>query len=449
MVAKRFLEAIPLLQSSSPSKVAESLMSLNELVQTFPEGLINMDVSSPLCPLKIVLFSHVFPHNLLDSMIGILPKHESFSLRSDCWLPLDDWFQQQRRTSLDNARSMRAIRAIVENVEEFILRRSEFTKAEATKVLAMLFRSTNAAERVHIDADVIQEDGSVEEILGPAKKILERIGGGSHITGFSIAYNGIALGPTMSIQNLLFQMANLTRLDVYVSEPWKSTKELCKSLCDLLKQGRLQRLEVIGATTEAGLFLPLLDAADRSETLTELRLQDLKNQAEVEIYHDKMLRILDHNTHLKAALICEDNLTTNNIFEDGDESMTKQTNKQCFLDRTKGNNKQRVIDYHTLLNVCGRGRAKAEGTQLKNFVRMISAEKIWERIHFLDFTVLARWDLVTILQYGLLRQQPATWLVNERKPSTIKNSSRATRARNVQGTRKRKATGHPVESSLA
>ncbi|CAB9504454.1 expressed unknown protein [Seminavis robusta] len=380
LVAKRFLDAIPLLQSSREI-AAEAVVNLTDLVHTFPEGLVNSDGNYAFCALSIVLLSTVFPQNLLDSIIRNMPKEDrAFDLRSNKDLPTDATFCQQMKTTLDDDRSMRAIGRILEKLGCFFMCRTELSRSEFTKLLAMLFRANNITTKVHIIAGAIQEaasNGSVEEILGPLRKALE--------------------------------------------------------------ERESEALQVDCGTAEAGLLLPLLDAANHSDTLTELRLQNLENQAEVEIYQDKMLELLGLNTQLEVALICVD-LTLPLFFANKKQAMEDHINEESFLNGEEVNSKQRLVDYKTLLNTCGRGNAGAEGTRLGHLVDLISPETIWKKLDHLNFPGGSKQELITILQHGLLCEQPVVWSSKEAQPAANSGQSRQKHPRERRDSRKRKAT---------
>ncbi|CAB9527956.1 expressed unknown protein [Seminavis robusta] len=333
---------------------------------------------------------------------------------------------------------MKAIGVLLENVDHFHIDRPEMTNDEITRLLTMLCRSTNSTDRVSFGPKFLQKianTGSLEEIVAPANQELEDAGRKSPIEEVYLEYNST---PDFGIHALLLQMKSLTRLDIKVSQPFKATKEMCESLCVLLMQGSVVELNLQAATEEEGLFLPLLDAANQSDHLCDLRLQDLGNQAEVEIYQDEILRILENNTDLDLALVCQDIRTmvdeTNYLADETNYlAMKAHVNKECFLDRTESDNKQRLIDYKTLLNLCGRRETMEETIQLEDFVGCLCGEAIGDWIvHFLeDVTGESKEELITILQYGLLRQQPATWLPQDTK-----------------GSRKRKATGPPEDLAV-
>ncbi|CAB9502298.1 expressed unknown protein [Seminavis robusta] len=242
--------------------------------------------------------------------------------------------------------------------------------------------------------------------------MLEDSGGDCSIEEFSISFFGDSHPPDFSILSLLLHMENLSRLDIHIWDPWRATQVLCDYLCDLLKQGTLQELNVVAATAKEGLYLPLLDAADKSDTLMDLRLQRLQNQAEVETYQDAMLGILDHNTQLWVALICKEVVTNGTLFLNTCGAMQAHGNKEWFLDQTEGSNKQRLIDYNTVLNICGREKTKAEDTCLQDLVHMISPKTLQKKISFLGFKGDSEQELITILQHGLLCQHPASWVSN-------------------------------------
>ncbi|CAB9506369.1 expressed unknown protein [Seminavis robusta] len=310
----------------------------------------------------------------------------------------------------------------------------------------MLFHTTTRIKKVHIDWDTIDAATSgwaVRQMIDQAKSKLEDIEGGPPITLFSIGHLDSEPQPE-AIRSLLLPMKNLIRLDLFFGEPQTVSHELCKALCDLIKQGKLQEVALMGPTAAAGTLLPLLDAADKSNTMTRLRLEDLGNEAEVEIYQDEMLRILDHNTQLEAALIC-DEIVNASAFTDSVKAATARINNEWCWRQFEGSRKQRLIDCKALLNMCGRGKAKAEGTQLEDIVCMISPDTLVDKIQFLNFEGEAKQELITILQHGLLRQQPATWLPlrKEAKSARSNNESGASSTGETRGTRKRKATGPP------
>ncbi|CAB9502308.1 expressed unknown protein [Seminavis robusta] len=439
MLAKRFLADIPLLQSS-PANAAEVTEKLKELVRAFPRVLSEQGETCA-CPLEIVLFSTVFPQDLLDFMIELLPRIELFYVSDNYILPVDDEpFQQQRRTSLD-PHFMKSIGAVFGKVEELHIHRNDWKASELSQLLPLICHSTNSIKKLHFDICPTQEVANTwsdPNLIAPAKKTLEDSGGDCSIKEVSISFCGADKPPDFSILSLLLYMKNLCRLDIRISDTWRATQELCDSLRDLLKQGRLGELNVVAVTGKDGLFLPLLDAADKSDTLVDLRLQKLQSQAEVELYQDAILRILDHNTQLEDASICKD---------DCDSMEARVSNKLWFLDQTEGNHKQRLIDYNTLLNICGRGKAKAEATCLQDLIHMISPQILLTEIDFLAFTSYSKQELITMLQYGLLQQQPAMWsLVPKETKPALKNGSSGKEGPQEQeggGARKRKASWAP------
>ncbi|CAB9525020.1 expressed unknown protein [Seminavis robusta] len=440
LVAKIFLEAIPFLRSINNMRSTEVAVNLTELAQAFPEAISNPHSSIPHCPLSIVLFSNSFPRNLLDSMIANLPEESLFHLRDDHLLPEDESFRDNMRTYLDS-HCMRAVGTIMEKVKEFTICRADLTKEEFAQLMTMLCRKTNKIEKVYINCRALEHianAGSLEDAIAPARQMLEDSEGKCPIRTFSIRYPSGHPPPDFSVHSLLPQMKNLTCLDI--ESPNKVTLGLCEFLCDLVVQGGLQELNVDGRTEEEDLFLPLLDAADKSDTLTDLRLQNLHNQAEVTLYQDKILQILENNTQLEVALVCKSLVTGGVLFEYSGNLMKLHVNKACFLDGTEGDSKQRLIDYQTLLNICGRGCVKAESIRLNEFVGLIPSEQIWDKIDYLDFTGEAKQTLITLLQYGLLRQQPAVWSQKETKLAVCNDTEAPTR--------KRKAAGPPGGSSL-
>ncbi|CAB9503036.1 expressed unknown protein [Seminavis robusta] len=176
-------------------------------------------------------------------------------------------------------------------------------------------------------------------------------GKSSTVKCFSIDFNS-SEQPDFSILTFVkLNMARLTRLDINICnifQPFQATLDLCNSLCDLLQHGMLEEINVRAATQQEGLLLPLLDAANHSDTLVALRLEKLGKPSEVEIYQDEILRMLKSNTQLEVALVCEGMITENALLERSDLAM-RAHDTEFFLDRTEGNDKQRLIDYQTLL----------------------------------------------------------------------------------------------------
>ncbi|CAB9504433.1 expressed unknown protein [Seminavis robusta] len=441
LLARQLVDAIPVLQSE-PARSWESakvMANLVKLVYTFPGCLTDKTLA---CPLSMALFSTIFPRDLLVSMLQCLPSKREFSaftLGSYSHLPLHLPLRQQIRTSLSDPRSMEAFDVILKKTDTIYIRRKELTRAEVTEMLPMLFRGTNFTRYLHIETFGIQaatgpNDGSLKEMVDPAKRLLEESGGNSRIQVFSISYNHPQHEPDFSpIQSLLVHMKNLQCLHIFVQPPWKVSQELCESLCGLVKQGRLLDLMVQGETAEAGLLLPLIDAVGKSNTMAYLRLEYLRNQTEVDMYQDEMLTILGRNTRFRLVLISKDAVTID-AFSLLFPELKRRINKTWFLDRTRGNDKQRLIDYTTMLNFCGRGKAKS--AQLEDFVEVVSAEAIGRGIGFLKFTGDAKQTMITNLQFGLLRLQPSTWL-------PVASHSSHGRTLDLNSARKRKATGSP------
>jgi hypothetical protein len=205
-------------------------------------------------------------------------------------------------------------------------------------------------------------------------------------------------------------MKNLTKLNIVIVWPLKANQELCDMLCGWLKMVPLKYLSLFGGADRNGLYLPLIHAANVSQTLTHLRMQSLHSQTDVETYQTEVLKILDGNTRLVVALVCENHLTPRRYFVQEDLDMKAHINKECFLDGNKGNPKQRHIDYLTMLNLVGRSKAKEESTLLKDFIKLVSYKSLQRHIGFLEFESQAEQELIAILQYGLLREQPSLWL---------------------------------------
>ncbi|CAB9502299.1 expressed unknown protein [Seminavis robusta] len=150
-MTKSFLSAIPLLQSI-PYAVEEVTAKLKELVQTFPGRLYEPNYCSPdPSPLEVVLFSTVFPQDLMEFMIAMLPRIDEFYLRDNNHYDLlvgDEPFQQQMRTSLDDDNSMKNIGSILEKVEELAIDRNDWKASELSQLLCLICHNTNSIKKV-------------------------------------------------------------------------------------------------------------------------------------------------------------------------------------------------------------------------------------------------------------------------------------------------------------
>jgi hypothetical protein len=435
LIAKTCLSAIPVLQSGNHREREEQLAIINGLIQAFPNDLTNGDGNNPFCPFNIVLYSTCFPHLILESMANYVRKSmPAFSLRGDDRLPLENpHFLRVFRPSLCG-RCMKCIGAILTSVEDFSSHHWRFTEQEFSTLLAMLMRASNSAKKVHLNINMGQFNRSMEELIGPAKAQLEH-GGECNIEEFSFSY-AASLGvanrrPDFALHALHFYMKNLKRLDITIAPPLRANQELCDILCGLLRKGQLECLSLDGGTDGNGLYLPLIQAVNDSQTLTDLRMQNLQSHSDVNKYQAEVLKVLDGNTRLVVALVCEDFVTQNVVFECTNRAMRTHVNKECFLDGTKGNPNQRQIDHLTMLNLVGRNEAKDEATLLEDFINLVSCKSLQQQIAFLEFEGQAEQDLITDLQYGLLREQPSLWVSKGSQFSVCH--------------RKRKAIGPPEE----
>ncbi|CAB9503035.1 expressed unknown protein [Seminavis robusta] len=103
-----------------------------------------------ICMLMAKTFLAAIPLlNMLDSMIMMLPKKATFHLRGNEYLPWASLFHGTMKASMGDP-AVKALGSVMEKVESIIISRSELKEEGIKKVLAMLCRSGNKTENVHL-----------------------------------------------------------------------------------------------------------------------------------------------------------------------------------------------------------------------------------------------------------------------------------------------------------
>ncbi|CAB9502301.1 expressed unknown protein [Seminavis robusta] len=451
MMGQVFLEAISVLQPPQPaqpadnttttttgdtiSQACQALQRLNDLCHAFPESLINTDPNK-LCPVSIVLGCTAFPMELLESMIRLVPTNESrFTLRGDGNLPTDHTaFFNAMRHEFDD-RCMAAIGLILTKVSEFHCRWEHWTERTFQQFLTHLFASTCAVREMHMDIWPFSFDKTLAQLMTPVPSSSSQQK--CNLRDISISFVGTERKPDFSILTPLLQLNCFDGVEIYIAKPWKVNSFICDTLCKLMGQGRLQSLDLIAQTDSDTLFLPLIHAAHKSQNLCDLRLQNLQHPGAVKRAQETVLSHLEQsNTKLEVALISDSYLTSDTILEHSGTRMQAHVNPEWFLERKQGNPQQRQIDYWTLLNICGRARARdTKHMPQKELCAIVSQEALEECLEFLDIPVTAKQDFITNMQYGLLREAPTIWLPKSNNTISTRQSKRK-RKHSTKGTRK-------------
>jgi hypothetical protein len=406
LLATAFLGAISTLASYPYST---HLQRLKDLCQAYPQAISNPTLSSRYCPMRLVMNCDFFPPELMEFMVEAIP-HNTLALNmlgKGAFMPMENSnVRRSLRVRTDPGNHyMAGLKVILTKLTYLLLVESpkRCTETRFAEFIALLFQPTNFIKQLHLHIRSYEWSTPPQEpIVLPANSPIVEL-------SLLFAFNQ---RPFFDIISWLGGLNYLERLEIYVPERWKVPSSLLFSLCELLRRGRLKYLDVTGKTQTAGLYLPLLEAADKSDSLVVLRLHRLGKSYETVRYQEHMLSILKTNTKLEEVVICGDSPPKETpILQSGGRRMKQQVTR--FLELTEGDAKQRQMDMKTLLNRCGRGKVRGTATSRGDFIDLVTMETLQQKLSFSDFLAdkATEESFIDTMRYGLLRETPSIWLV--------------------------------------